>query len=77
MHVHVHVCQHVSWFFPFFLLIVPLYVGSFNIFKTYVAPYVGDWLFILMLGLLMAVLSFIIDYLIQILGEGATTVHAI
>ncbi|XP_019861546.1 PREDICTED: chloride channel protein 2-like [Amphimedon queenslandica] len=42
---------------------------SFNIFKTYIAPYVGDWLFILMLGLLMAVLSFIIDYLIQILGE--------
>jgi len=35
-----------------------------------VLPYVVDWLFVLILGILMAVLSFIIDYIIEKIGEG-------
>lgn len=40
------------------------------IFKKYIAPYIGDWVFILVLGILMAILSFGIDYFIDVLGDG-------
>ena len=35
-----------------------------------ILPYVIDWLFVLILGILMAVLSFIIDYLIEQIRRG-------
>lgn len=38
-------------------------------FKKYIAPYIGDWLFIFILGILMASLSFLIDYVIEQLGN--------
>ena len=39
-------------------------------FKKYILPYVVDWAFIFLLGILMALLSFAIDYLIEQLGKG-------
>ena len=46
--------------------------------KKYILPYVVDWAFILLLGILMALLSFVIDYLIEQLGKGThhNTVNA-
>ena len=44
--------------------------GIWNWVSNNVLPYVVDWLFVLILGILMAVLSFIIDYIIEKIGEG-------
>ena len=41
--------------------------------STNVLPYIIDWMFILILGLLMALFSFAIDYLIEKINEGKTT----
>ena len=45
--------------------------------KKYILPYIVDWLFILQLGILMALLSFVIDYFIEQLGKGmyCTYIH--
>lgn len=37
---------------------------------NYILPYIGDWSFIFLLGVLMAILSFGIDFVIQQLGRG-------
>ncbi len=44
--------------------------GMWNYVSTKILPYVIDWLFVLILGILMAVLSFIIDYFIEKIREG-------
>ena len=47
--------------------------GAWNWMSTNVLPYIIDWMFILILGLLMALFSFAIDYLIEKINEGKTT----
>lgn len=44
--------------------------GAWNWVSTQVLPYIIDWMFILILGLLMALFSFAIDYLIEKVDEG-------
>ncbi|CAI8002871.1 hypothetical protein GBAR_LOCUS3500 [Geodia barretti] len=42
-------------------------------FSEKILPYMVDWLFILVLGISMAFLSFVIDYLIDVIGQGMCT----
>ena len=47
------------------MYVVPPPQGLWNWLSTQVFPYIIDWMFVLILGLLMALLSFAIDYLID------------
>jgi chloride channel 2 len=49
----------------------------FDVLKNSVAPYVADWLFILVLGVLMAILSFAIDFVIAQLGRGVSIITSL
>lgn len=41
-----------------------------------ILPYVIDWVFVLVLGILMAALSFLIDFLIEKISQGAVDLHS-
>ena len=44
--------------------------GMYHKVKEDVLPQIMDWTFLLLLGIAMALLSFILDYLIEKAGEG-------
>ena len=51
-----YVCMYV---FP------TLYIGTWRYLGDNILPYIIDWLFVLILGILMACLSFILDFFIS------------
>jgi len=53
--------------FPFFLLLL---AGAWNWFSLNILPYIVDWVFVLLLGIFMALVSFIIDYFIEQIRKG-------
>ena len=61
-HIHTHTYTHTHTL-----------IGMWNWLSTNVFPYIIDWMFILVLGMLMALLSFAIDYLIDKINEGIET----
>ena len=61
LHIHTHT-HHLSHSLP--------RAGLWNWLSTQVFPYIIDWMFVLILGLLMALLSFAIDYLIDNINLG-------
>ena len=44
--------------------------GIYHKLKEDILPQIMDWTFLLLLGVAMALLSFILDYLIEKAGEG-------
>ena len=44
--------------------------GAWHWFSTMILPYIVDWLFVLFLGIFMALVSFIIDYFIEQIRKG-------
>ena len=61
------------------LLILYFEINLFSVAWKYVQmnvlPYIIDWFFVLILGILMAALSFIIDYLIEQIRRGELKHH--
>ena len=56
---------------PFlFFFLFSFSVGMRRYLSEKILPYMVDWLFILILGISMAFLSFVIDYLIDAIGRG-------
>ena len=52
----------------FSVLLYPL--GLYHKIKEDLLPQIMDWTFLLLLGIAMAMLSFVLDYLIEKAGEG-------
>ena len=45
-------------------------LGLYHKIKEDLLPQIMDWIFLLLLGIAMAMLSFVLDYLIEKAGEG-------